>query len=67
MELLIIKTGTRYIRVKPEGLFKVDLDKASVFPMDRMEHVRRLEQEIRAKGFEAVSVKKLVLTEEELS
>jgi hypothetical protein len=67
MELLIIKAGAQYIRVKPEGIFTVNLDKASVFPMDRMAHVRHLEQDVRQKGFEAVSVKKLVLSEEEIS
>lgn len=66
MELLIIKTQNRYIRVKPEGLLAVNLDKASVFPMDRLDHVRDLEARAVKEGFQGVVVKKLVLTEEEL-
>ncbi|HCY88445.1 MAG TPA: hypothetical protein DHV36_25140 [Desulfobacteraceae bacterium] len=66
MELLIIKTGSRYIRVKPEGLITVNLDKASVFPMDRLDHVRDIADKAAESGFDAVTVKKLVLSEEDL-
>ena len=67
MELIIIKTKDRYIRVKPDQFLEVNLDKASVYPMDQLDRVRELEAQIRDQGFEAVSLKKLVLTEEELS
>ena len=66
MELLIIKTGTAYLRVKPEGFFTVGLDKASVFPMDKLDHVRTLEKKARAQGFSDVRIKKLILTERDL-
>lgn len=67
MELLIIKTKGGYIRVKPDEFLVVNLDRASVFPMAKLDHVRDLEARARDRGFEAVVVKKLVLTEEDLS
>jgi len=67
MELLIIKTRGGYIRVKPEEFLAVNLEKASVFPMAELDHVRDLADRARDRGFEAVVVKKLVLTEEDLS
>lgn len=66
MELLIIKIKGGYIRVKPDEFWVVNLDKASVFPMTRLDHVRDLEAQVRDRGFEEVVVKKLVLTEEDL-
>ncbi|MCG8617018.1 MAG: hypothetical protein MI802_12435 [Desulfobacterales bacterium] len=66
MELLIIKTGSQYIRVKPEGLLTVNLDKASVFPMDRLDHVREVVDKAADSGFDHVTIKKLVLSEEDL-
>ena len=66
MELLIIKTKDRYLRVKGENFQAVGLDKASVYPMDQMDPVRKLAETASQKGFGAVCVKKLVLTEEDL-
>lgn len=66
MELLIIKTKGGYIRVKADDFLLVNLDKASVFPMDKLDHVRGLEVQVRDRGFKEVVVKKLVLTEEDL-
>ena len=67
MELLIIKTKGGYLRVTPDEFLAVNLDRASVFPMAELAHVRDLEAGARDRGFEAVAVKKLVLTEEDLS
>jgi len=66
MELLIIKTGTQYLRIKPSEFLKVGLDKASVFPMDRLAHVKELVEQATAKGILEVRIKKLILTEEDL-
>ena len=66
MELLIIKTNGGYIRIKQDEFLTVNLDKASVFPMARLDHVRDLEARTLDMGFEGVVVKKLVLTEEDL-
>ncbi|MEX1298955.1 MAG: hypothetical protein AB1Z81_08100 [Desulfotignum sp.] len=67
MELLIIRTSGGYLRVKPDEFLTVTLDKASVFPMAELAHVRDLAAGARDRGFEDVVVKKLVLTEEDLS
>lgn len=66
MELLIIKTKGGYIRIKQDEFLTVNLDKASVFPMAGLDHVRDLETRALDMGFEGVVVKKLVLTEEDL-
>ncbi len=66
MELLIIKTNGGYIRIKQDKFLTVNLDKASVFPMAGLDHVRDLEARALDMGFEGVVVKKLVLTEEDL-
>ncbi|MDD9301613.1 MAG: hypothetical protein HUK40_04405 [Desulfobacter sp.] len=66
MELLIIKIGDHYLRVKPQGFFKVGLDKASVFPMKNLAQVKTLANEAETKGFKNIVIKKLVLTEEDL-
>ena len=67
MELLIIKTRGGYIRFTPDEFLAVNLEKASVFPMAELDHVRDLAAGARDRGFENVILKKLVLTEEDLS
>ncbi len=66
MELLSIKTGSMYIRVKERKYLTVNLDKASVFPMEKLDQVREHEADLNAAGFVDVQIKKLVLTEEDL-
>jgi hypothetical protein len=66
MELLILKSGITYIRVKENRFLRVALDKASVFPMNQMDLVKEYEVRLKAKGFEFVSIKRLILTEEDL-
>jgi hypothetical protein len=66
MELLIIKTGKAYIRVKEGAYLTVGLDKASVFPTDLLDTVMAHAQSLREKGFLAVDIKRLILTEEDL-
>ena len=67
MELLIIKAGSDYIRVREGEYLRVGLDKASVFPMDRLPMVRTHESRLKQGGFQAVRIKKLILTEEDLA
>jgi hypothetical protein len=64
MELLIIKSGKDYIRVKAEKYILCQLDKASVFPMDKLEEVKTHTQILREKGFHRISISKLKLSEE---
>ena len=66
MELLILKSDTGYIRVKEGRFLRVGLDKASVFPMDQMDLVKTHEAHLKTQGFESVSIKKLVLSEEDI-
>ncbi len=66
MELLILKSNMDYIRIKDEGPVVVQLDKASVFPMDQIDRVNAHKTDLIASGFENVSIKKLILTEEDL-
>ncbi|MCP4718417.1 MAG: hypothetical protein GY860_03080, partial [Desulfobacteraceae bacterium] len=44
----------------------VSLDKASVFPMDRIKMVKEYEAQLKIQGFESVHIKKLILTEENI-
>ncbi|THB74136.1 MAG: hypothetical protein D3926_22535 [Desulfobacteraceae bacterium] len=66
-ELLIIRAGADYIRVKDDGFNRCGLEKASVYPVDQVEKVRGLACELETQGFEAVVIKKLILTEEAFS
>ncbi|WP_300460104.1 hypothetical protein [Desulfobacula sp.] len=67
MELLIIKSGRDYLRFKDDGPLFVGLEKASVFPLDQLEKVQTQASSLKKNGFPDVCIKKLVLTEEELS
>ncbi len=66
MELLIIKSGTTYLRFKEDDDLMVRLDKASVFPMEQIDLVKQHETRLKKKGFGTVRIKKLILTEEDL-
>lgn len=67
MELIIIKSGEEYIRVKDGSYLLVQLDKASVFPLDKIDLVRCHEEELDRSGYQDVCVKKLILTEEDFN
>lgn len=66
MKLLIIKSGKDYIRFKDNSYLIVQLDKASVFPFDHMEMVKQHQTCLKEQGFKNISIKKLILTEEDL-
>jgi len=66
MELLIIKSGKDYIRVKGNNYLLVKLDKASVFLFDGLDLVKNHESSLKEQGFKNISIKKLILTEEDL-
>ncbi len=63
MELYVIKCGEDYVRVKPDRYAVCGLDKASVFPADRIgtvqAHVRRMRRESR---FAAAAIYRLKIT-----
>jgi hypothetical protein len=64
MELLIIKSGDDYIRVKAEQYLLCRLDKASVFPMHKLQEVKSHANILREKGFDRISIARLTLSEE---
>lgn len=66
MVLLILKSGEKYIRLKDGRYLLVGLEKASVFPLDKMDVVRRHESRLNKEGFMNICVKKIVLTEEDI-
>jgi hypothetical protein len=63
-ELLIIKYGDNYLRVKNDHYELCALDKASVFPMEKLDIVRDHLDQIIARGMAPAHIKKLILTEE---
>jgi hypothetical protein len=64
MELLIMKNKTEYIRVKEDTYLFVGLDKASVFPLEKIDVVRGHMKNLQARGFMHVSIYRLKLSEE---
>lgn len=66
MDLLIIKCGHDYIRIKEDAFFKVGLDKASVFPMDQMAQVKNRLKQVQDSGFAQAAIYRLTLTESPL-
>ena len=66
MELLIIKSGKDYIRIKNQQYLIAKLDKASVFPFAQLDIVKLHESDLKDRGFKDVSIKKLILTEKDL-
>lgn len=67
MELLIIKTDQGYIRFKEGRYLSVNLDKASVFPLDQLKAVKSHLNTMKTKGFDTARIKRLILTEEDFN
>jgi hypothetical protein len=63
MELLVIKTGSEYIRIKKEACLAVGMDKASVFPLDQLALVKKQLADMRAGLFPDAAIHKLSITE----
>lgn len=64
MELLIMKNNNEYVRVKEDRYLFVCLDKASVFPLEKLETVQGHINKLQAQGFKHVSLYRLKLVEE---
>ena len=56
MELLIMKNKTEYVRVKGDAYLFVGLDKASVFPLEKLTTVRGHIKKLQDQGFEHVAI-----------
>jgi hypothetical protein len=64
MELLIIKSGKDYVRVKGGDYILCNLDKASVFPMDKLDIVKDHLKRLRTGNFASLSINRLTISEE---
>lgn len=64
MELLIIKSGEDYIRIKAENYLLCQLEKASVFPMEKLKEVKTHVNILIENGFQRISISRLRLSEE---
>ena len=65
-ELLIIKIGNDYIRVKEELYSVCGLDKASVFPMEKLETVKEHVTSMEKNHGWKATIRRLILKEEAL-
>jgi hypothetical protein len=66
MDLLVIKSHQKYIRIR-EGRYQLgSLEKASVFPVDRLDEVQYHLETIRKQGISGAQIYRLTLTEEPL-
>ena len=65
-ELLIIKSGEDYVRVKTENYSLCQLDKASVFPIDNLAEVKKHVKKLKEKDFPLIAIYRLTLREEPL-
>jgi hypothetical protein len=66
MELLIIKSDQDYVRVKAGDYILCQLNKASVFPIDKLDAVEKHVKKLREKDFTRVAIYKLKMIEEPL-
>jgi hypothetical protein len=64
MELLIIKSGGDYIRIKDGAFIQCGIDKASVFPYEKLDTVKRHIKTLKAGGIKSPAIYKLVMHEE---
>ncbi len=65
MELLVIKCGEQYVRIK-EGRYSLcSMQKASVFSTGALEEVKAHLLELNSKGYQSPKIYKLVIHEEE--
>ena len=62
-ELLIIKSRENYIRFKDDAYHLCSFDKASVFPMNKLDTVNEHIVKLKASGFEDACIKKLIIEE----
>lgn len=66
MELLIIKSGKNYIRVKDGAYSRCGIDKASVFPYAKLDIIKRHIETLKTAGIKSPTIYRLVIREEPL-
>ena len=66
MDLLVMKSGSMYIRVKEDTYQPCDLAKASVFSMAQLATVKKHLDRLQTMGCKEIHLKRLVVTEEDV-
>jgi len=66
MELLIIKIGEDYIRVRDGVYVRCGIDRASVFPREKLDMVKGHVETLKAGGAGSPAIYRLVMREEPL-
>lgn len=63
-ELLILRTGDSYIRLRADGHELCDMEKASVFPLTKAHEVHNYQTKLAAQGIDDLRIHKLTISEE---
>jgi len=63
MELLILKSGENYIRVTSKACHLGGIEKASVYPVQKLSTVQQLVRDLRRLGIKDIAIRKLILKE----
>ena len=63
-QLFILKSGAEYFRFTDTGYTRCSLQKASVYPLDCLEKVKQLRQQLQNDGISDAALFILTLTEE---
>ncbi len=66
MEFIVIKVSDSYIRVRAEKYELCSMEKASVFPMEKIEQVKDRVIRLRNMGLKDVHMFKLTITEDKI-
>lgn len=64
MELLVLKSGEAYLRIVPDGYERVNMSKASVYPIDQKEKVEKICRTLQDQ-LNDVTIRKLIIIEED--
>ncbi|MBM9511841.1 hypothetical protein [Desulfogranum marinum] len=63
-QLFILKSGTEYFRFTDTEYTRCSLQKASVYPMDCLDKVKQLHQQLQDDGISEAAIFILTLTEQ---
>ncbi len=64
MELLIIKSGNRYFRFAEDDYETCDMNKATVFPLEKLAEVKICKKMLADNGIDDAAIYRLTITEE---
>lgn len=66
IRLLVVKSGTDYLRFLADGYQLCSMDKASVFPHEKLTRVREMMRQAMTDGAPALQLYRLTIIEEPL-